>query len=172
MHHVLLSTVIFDSVNHECAWIPLTKHWMFLPKVYVFLFLFFQPISVSFSVNWNYYDYSFTFTMNVIILKTLTSTVLFLHTWFAFFAFVCIGLATFNAVTKPKNIFFETVIVQPTNFHRRFFFITFYLFYEWTKYKSITKRPRLVFIYCILQRRNQQDYNFLLMGNPTWSCIS
>lgn len=128
MHHVLLSTVIFDSVNHECAWIPLTKHWMFLPKVYVFLFLFFQPISVSFSVNWNYYDYSFTFTMNVIILKTLTSTVLFLHTWFAFFAFVCIGLATFKAVTKPKNIFFETVIVQPTNFHRRFFLSHFIYF--------------------------------------------
>lgn len=55
-------------------------------------------------------------------LKTLTFTVLFLHTWFAFFAFVCIGLATFKAVTKPKNIFFETVIVQPTNFHRRFFY--------------------------------------------------
>lgn len=67
MHHVLLSTVICDSVNHECTWIPLAKHWMFLPKVYVFLFLVFQPISVSFSVNWNYYDYSFTFTINVII---------------------------------------------------------------------------------------------------------
>lgn len=123
MHHVLLSTVICDSVNHECTWIPLAKHWMFLPKVYVFLFLVFQPISVSFSVNWNYYDYSFTFTINVIIFfKKWTYTVLFLLTWFAFLAFVCIGLATFIAVTKPTNIFFETVIVQPINSYRGFFY--------------------------------------------------
>lgn len=58
-------------------------------------------------------------------LKTLTFTVLFLHTWFAFSAFVCIGLAT---VTKPKNIFFETVIVQPTNSYRRSFLSHFIYF--------------------------------------------
>lgn len=142
MHHVLLSTVICDSVNHECTWIPLAKHWMFLPKVFVFLFLVFQPISVSFSVNWNYYDYSITFKMNVIIFKNI-DIYCFVLTYLV--CFLCFCLHRFGHCKKTKKYIFETVIVQPTNSYRRSFFITFYLFYELTKYKSITKRPRLVF---------------------------
>lgn len=60
--------------------------------------------------------------------KKWTYTVFCLLTLFAFLAFVCIGLATFKAVTKPKNIFFETVIVQPTNSYRGFFLSLFIYF--------------------------------------------
>lgn len=60
--------------------------------------------------------------------KKWTYTFFCFLTLFAFLAFVCIGLATFNAVTKPKNIFFEKVIVQPTNSYRGFFLSLFIYF--------------------------------------------
>lgn len=145
MHHVLLSTVIFDSVNHECAWIPLTKHWMFLPKVYVLLFLVFQPISASFSVNWNYYDYSITFTMNVIIFKNIDIYCFVLTYLVCFLCFCLHRFGHFQRCNKTKKYIFWNGNCATYKFLPKIFFITFYLFYELTKYKSITKRPRLVF---------------------------
>jgi len=32
VHHVLLSTVVFDSINHESAAVPLTERWICLPE--------------------------------------------------------------------------------------------------------------------------------------------
>lgn len=98
-------------------------------------------------------------------LKTLTFTYLV-----CFLCFCLHRFGHFQSCNKTKKYIFWNGNCATYKFSPKI--ITFYLFYELTKYKSITKRPRLVFIYCILQRRNQQDYNFLLMGNPTWSCIS
>lgn len=128
MHHVLLSTVICDSVNHECTWIPLAKHWMFLPKVYVFLFLVFQPISISFSVNWNYYDYSFTFTINVIIFLKM-DIYCFVLTYLVCFPCFCLHrFGHFQRCNKTNKYIFWNGNCATYKFLPRLFFITFYLF--------------------------------------------
>lgn len=39
MHHVLLSTVIFCSINFEFAWMPLTQKWMSSAEKFIFFFV-------------------------------------------------------------------------------------------------------------------------------------
>lgn len=104
-------------------------------------------------------------------LKTLTFTAFILTYLVCFLCFCLHRFGHFQRCNKTKKYIFWNGNCASYKFSPKIF-LSHYLFHELTKYKSITKRPRLVFIYCILQRRNQQDYNFLLMGNPTWSCIS